>query len=107
MKAPALIACAIAAGLMLGAAVAWGHGDAEWVMNGGYRDNTGMICCNDRDCARAGKGEIKRIQGGWLHVPTNSVLMDGDAGIHVSIDADTWRCVPNGRMNCLFVAAGI
>lgn len=83
------------------------HGDAAWIMSGGYRDNNGIICCNETDCGRALPGEIERIPGGWRHRPTNTVLMDGDKGIHRSIDADTWRCIPNGRMNCLFIAMAV
>lgn len=100
---------AFAVGLCIGltAVIAFAHGDAAWIMQYGYRDNRGIICCNETDCAVAQPGEIKRINGGWLHVPTNTTLMDGDKGIHQSRDAQVWRCVPHGKMNCLFLSAGI
>lgn len=108
MNPAALIACTVAAaGMLAFSPLVFGHGDAAWVMKGGYRDNGGILCCNETDCGRAQPGEIRRIDGGWEHVPTRTRLMDGDPGIHRSIDADTWRCVPNGRMNCLFISVGI
>jgi hypothetical protein len=108
-RAPAILTCIIAAAGMLAAAVAWGHGTAAWIEHGKYRDNRGQLCCGEVDCGVVQPGEVIRVDGGWKHVPTGSVLMDGDKGIHQSIDAQMWRCVPPwlGKMNCLFVGAGI
>lgn len=106
MKLQPVIAGAITAAICLAAALAWAHGPAKWIMDGGYKDNREWLCCNESDCGRAQPGEIRRISGGWEHVPTGSRLMDGDKGIHRSIDADTWRCIPDGKMNCLFIASG-
>lgn len=93
----------------LAAVYAWAHGNAQWIADGLYKDNRGTLCCGKEDCGVAMPGEIVRIPGGWRHVPTGSILMDGDKGIHMSKDAQVWRCVPPwlGKMNCLFVGAGI
>ena len=108
-RAPAILACIIAAAGMLAAVYAFAHGNAQWIADGGYRDARGALCCGKEDCGIAMPGEIVRIDGGWKHIPTGSVLMDGDKGIHMSRDAQMWRCVPPwlGKMNCLFISVGI
>jgi hypothetical protein len=73
------------------------HGEAHWIAaESTYRDAGG-----------AHPGEIERIEGGWLHVPTGTVLMDGMRGIYPSIEARTFRCVRGGQLKCVFPAAGI
>jgi len=93
--------------ILLWPAIAWAHGAAEWIGNAGYRDKNGAHCCGPTDCAVAAPGEIERIPGGWIHVPTGTALMDGDVGIYPSIDPQLWRCVRDGRLKCLFPGTGL
>lgn len=92
------------------ASPAWGHGEADWIMDGHYTDRHGAICCNvGTDCLPTTEGEVIRIEGGWKHVPTNTVLMDGDPGIHESKDprGRTFRCVRAGQFKCYFPGISI
>jgi hypothetical protein len=87
---------------------AFAHGEADWIMKGQYKDRNGVHCCSPgRDCLPVEAGEVIRIVGGWKHVPTDTVLMDGDPGIHESEDREgRWfRCV-RGEMKCLFPRTG-
>lgn len=82
------------------------HGAAEWIMVRPYYDRFGAHCCGPVDCAVVAPGEIERIVGGWRHVPTNTMLLDGEVGIYPSIDAQMWRCVRAGQLKCIFPGAG-
>ena len=75
-------------------------------MNGAYYDKYDTHCCGPMDCSVIAPGEMQRIAGGWKHVPTGSVLMDGEKGNYQSIDAQMWRCVRAGELKCVFPGAG-
>lgn len=99
------LACAV----WLSPAAGLAHGEADWIMEGRYTDKYGAICCNvGTDCLPVTYGEVIRIDGGWKHVPTGTVLMDGDAGIHDSKDprGRPFRCVRGGEMKCVFPGFG-
>lgn len=84
------------------------HGDAEWIMKDPrYVDGAGVHCCGPTDCSRAEPGEIRRVEGGWMHVPTGTYLADGQRGIYFSKDADLWRCARSGVLRCLFLPLGV
>lgn len=96
------------AGICLGLAMdARGHGAAFWIMDSVYKDRYGMGCCGETDCRIAEPGEIVRVKGGWLHVPTDTEILDDERGIYPSIDAQMWRCVRGGELKCVFPAAGM
>lgn len=83
------------------------HGDADWIQaNPEYRDRAGIHCCGPADCRPAAPGEIARIEGGWLHVPTKTKIMDAERGTYQSIRAVPYVCVRGGELKCLFWAAG-
>ena len=98
----ALIVLAVATLLILAAAQAWPHGLANWIMD----DPRTAFCCGPIDCAVAASGEIIRVRGGWLHVPTESFIEDGSPFLFQSIDSQTWRCVRGDFMRCLFLPVG-
>lgn len=80
------------------------HGEADWIGQGNYKDRNGVHCCNvGTDCLPVAYGEVIRIVGGWKHVPTGTVLMDGDPGIHENQDPHgrSFRCV-RGEFKCFF-----
>ena len=78
------------------------HGLANWIMD----DPRTAFCCGPIDCAVAASGEIIRVRGGWLHVPTESFIEDGSPFLFQSIDSQTWRCVRGDFMRCLFLPVG-
>ena len=83
------------------------HGDAEWIRLGNYVDISGTHCCGPIDCAVALPGELTRVSGAWLHVPTQTYLMDNEIGIYDSKDAQLWRCVRGGILRCVFPGLGV
>lgn len=94
--------------LILLPGLAMAHGEAHWIAaDASYRDAAGAHCCGVSDCQPARPGEIERVDGGWLHVPTGTVLIDGTRGIYPSIEARTFRCVRGGALKCVFPAMGI
>lgn len=96
----------VAAGLLL-AGPAAAHDDAMWVETGGYKDKAGVPCCGEKDCRVAGPGVLKRIPGGWLHVPTQTSVKDDDpGGVYPSIDAQLWECDRGGELKCVFWGMG-
>ena len=101
------IAIALLGAFILHTCAAMSHGSAEWIMNGPYVDKWRAHCCGPTDCAVVKVGEVKRIPGGWLHVPTQTSLGDGDVGVYPSIDAQMWRCVRGEQLKCIFPGAGL
>ena len=83
-------------------AEARGHGLADWIM----ADPRTYYCCGPEECEVAAPGEIIRVDGGWLHKPTGTVLPEGSPHIHPSVDSQTWRCVRFERLICLFLPVG-
>lgn len=86
---------------------AFGHGAADWIRaNPAYVDRNGVHCCGPTDCRVAAPGEIERVIGGWVHVPTGTALSDGERGVYYSKDAQVWRCVRAGVLKCVFPGMG-
>lgn len=79
------------------------HGDAQWIME----QEVTRWCCGPNDCKVVREGELERVEGGWLHVGSQSVLMDEDVGHYLSKDEQTWACIFLGRMRCLFLPVGV
>lgn len=101
------LAIALAGALILHCCAAMAHGSAEWIMNGSYVDRWGAHCCGPSDCEVAKPGEIQRIPGGWMHVPTQTSIKDEDVGVYLSIDAQLWLCVRGGQLKCIFPGSGL
>lgn len=105
---PYLIGVAVLLALLFLHVAARAHGSASWIMaNPNYLDRVGTHCCGPVDCSVAAPGEIVRIEGGWLHVPTQTSIRDDEAGVYLSIDAQLWRCVRGGQLKCVFPGAGL
>ena len=77
----------------------FGHGSSEWIME----NTVTRWCCGPADCAVAEPGELVRLYGAWLNVPTGLFLRDHEGGHYVSIDSQVWRCVGPGVFRCLFL----
>lgn len=101
---------------MLGSNMAWGHGAAQWIAEGGYRSPNGATCCGVNDCHRAEGAKTTRVLNGYKV----AVQIDGDAydlfvptsAVFGSIDDAVWFCaLPqdylNGEARCLFLPGSV
>ena len=89
-------------------ALAQGHhtGDGAWIpANPAYVAASGTHCCGLDHC-KPNRGEVSRVNGGWIHAPTMSILADGTKGIYPSEDAVDYFCAWGGELKCVFPATG-
>ena len=71
---------------------AYGHGAAEWIQQGGFKNALGELCCGERDCAELSDADIKITPAGfvWRRI-------GGGAAVEVKKDdiaGLTWMKVP-------------
>ena len=64
------------------------------------------ICCSDRDCRPAQKGEIVFESEGIRHVPSGQTLPYGHKNVRVSRDFENHVCINqiSGRLLCVYLA---
>jgi hypothetical protein len=117
-RTPRTILCAGVAFLVLlsaaalGPGLAWAHGAAQWIADGGYKAPSGSTCCGVSDCHRVQGAKATRVMNGYKI----AVEIDGDAydlfvpmaATFSSIDDAVWYCaLPqdylNGQARCLFL----
>ena len=96
----------------LGPSLAWAHGAAQWIANGGYKSPSGSTCCGVSDCHRVQGGKASRVANGYkVAVVINGNAYDlfvPQAAVFGSIDDAVWYCaLPqdylNGQARCLFL----
>jgi hypothetical protein len=98
--------------MALGPSLAWAHGAAQWIANGGYKAPSGSTCCGVSDCHRVQGAKATRVPNGYKV----AVVINGDAydlfvpkaAVFGSIDDAVWYCaLPqdylNGQARCLFL----
>lgn len=96
----------------LGPGLAWAHGAAQWIADGGYKAPSGSTCCGVSDCHRVQGAKATRVLNGYKI----AVEINGDAynlfvptaATFGSIDDAVWYCaLPqdylNGQARCLFL----
>jgi hypothetical protein len=98
--------------MALGPSLAWAHGAAQWIANGGYKAPSGSTCCGVSDCHRVQGAKATVVPNGYKV----AVVINGDANdlfvpkavVFGSIDDAVWYCaLPqdylNGQARCLFL----
>jgi hypothetical protein len=97
--------------------VAWAHGPAKWIMDGGYRSAMGTTCCSSEDCREGGISNITLSSDGGMDF---DVIIEGKTyRLHVLKESihykapgvAPWSCaLPQdylaGRARCLFLPGG-
>ena len=86
-------------------------GDHAWIVATPiYKTKSGQHCCSMRHCKPMMENEVVRVKGGWLHIPSQTFLMDGDVGIYTSEVPRVYGCIwgygNNRQMVCLFTVSG-
>ncbi len=88
-------------------ALAQHTGPGAWIpANPAYVNEAGTHCCGTQHCSPPQPGEIMRLPGGWIHIPTMTVLPIGTQGIYPSEEAQMFACVWGGKLQCVFEATG-
>jgi hypothetical protein len=96
----------------LGPSLAWAHGAAQWIADGGYKSPSGSTCCGESDCHRIQGGKAVRVLNGYkIAVNINGNAYDlfvPKGAVFGSIDDAVWYCaLPqdylNGQARCLFL----
>jgi hypothetical protein len=96
----------------LGPGLAWAHGAAQWIADGGYKAPSGSTCCGVSDCHRLQGAKATRVSNGYkIAVEINGNAYDlfvPKAAVFGSIDDAVWYCaLPqdylNGQARCLFL----
>ena len=115
---PQRILCAGAALLALlpaatlGPTLAFAHGAAQWIADGGYKSPNGSTCCGVSDCHRVEGAKAVRVLNGYkiaVEIGGNAYdLFVPKAAVFGSIDDAVWYCaLPqdylNGQARCLFL----
>lgn len=92
-----LILAAIA---VLWAVQAWGHGDAEWIQRGGYKNAAGELCCGERDCFELADNDVMATPQGYFIKSIKETVPYSEAA--PSPDGKYWRCQWGGSRKCFF-----
>lgn len=92
------ILAALTAALLL--VPAFGHGDADWIKRGGYKNAVGELCCGERDCVELADGDVKTIEAGYRVLSLNETVPYSEA--LPSPDGKYWRCQWGGMRKCFF-----
>jgi hypothetical protein len=100
-KRMTLLAAVMAA--LASPALAQHSGPGEWIpANPAYVNAQGTHCCGTNHCRPPEPNEVMRVPGGWMHIPTMTVLVDGTQGIYPSEEAQMFVCVWDSKFQCAF-----
>lgn len=97
------------------------HGPADWIRQGGYKNDVGQYCCGEQDCGRYLSGTIKEVRGGF-EVDAIVLIEIGQPAAFQrtfaaqgfipateatpSPDGQFWMCVWGGKRRCFFAPPG-
>lgn len=91
----------VAASLLLGmCAFALGHGAAQWIQDGNYRNLAGDLCCGERDCAELADSDVQITAAGYLIKSLDETVPFQEAT--PSPNGKYWRCYWGGKRKCFF-----
>jgi len=79
---------------------AYGHGAAEWIQQGGFKNAMGELCCGERDCFELSDADIKVTPAGYLVKSINETIPFDEAT--PSPNGKYWRCYWGGKRKCFF-----
>lgn len=81
---------------------AHGHGPAEWIERGLYRDpRSGELCCGPEDCQVVPARDVVETGDGWQVLSSGERIPRREA--LKSHDGDFWRCQrTDGSRRCWF-----
>lgn len=80
--------------------LAYGHGAAEWIQRGGYKNAVGELCCGERDCFELSSSDVKVTPAGYFVVSVNETIPFAEAT--PSPTGTYWRCFWGGKRKCFF-----
>jgi hypothetical protein len=92
-----LFATALLGGFLL---PALGHGPAEWIEKGGYKNPAGELCCGERDCFELTDAEVKVTPEGYYLPAIKELIPFSEAT--PSPTGSYWRCYWGGKRKCFF-----
>lgn len=95
-----LLLCVLLLGLVFGSSFALGHGPAEWIQQGGYKNAVGELCCGERDCFELADGDVTITAAGFHLTSTGETVPFSEA--QPSPDGRYWRCQWSGVRKCFF-----
>ncbi|HWM45740.1 MAG TPA: hypothetical protein VNR11_02380 [Xanthobacteraceae bacterium] len=86
--------------LLTTCAFALGHGAAQWIQDGQYRNAIGDLCCGEHDCAQLATEDVSVTAGGYLIKSLHETVPFEEAT--PSPDGKYWRCFWGGKRKCFF-----
>ena len=69
---------------------AFGHGAAQWIEDGGYRNSADQKCCGENDCAEVPTEDVAVVEGGYFIKSLSEFVPNAEAT--PSPDGHYWRC---------------
>lgn len=78
--------------LAFSADMAFGHDDAYWIKEGGYRDALGNLCCGPAECRQLAAGDVAVTRGGYLIRSTGETIPFSKATPTPAERGGYWRC---------------
>ena len=80
--------------------MAQGHGPAQWIQDGRFRNTAGDLCCGERDCRELADSDVGITETGYLVKSLKETVPYQEA--QPSPDGHYWRCAWGGTRKCFF-----
>lgn len=80
-----------------------GHGEAEWIEQGAYKNAQGSLCCGEQDCARLADDDVEITSAGYHIKSLDETVPFNQVHPQPSVDGGYWRCAWGGSRKCFFV----
>ena len=77
-----------------------GHGEAEWIQRGAYKNAAGEFCCGEHDCTEISSDGIEVWPNGYWIKGLQEFVPNAEA--QPSLDGHYWRCAWGGQRKCFF-----
>jgi len=89
---------------LLSLSVAHGHGTADWIQRGAYKNAVGELCCGERDCTEIKGADVQITPSGYFIISIKETVPFEEAT--PSPTGTYWRCYWGGRRKCFFAPPG-